>query len=119
MEGVSSSTLLASSDSDSVVNPILLPTKSDIAIDRKDGIFIALDSKVEGAICNMKQVTAAESECLMGMIEVIPSTECEGSVAPALLPSADVDMFLLDGLHQVVEYSTMTASKVRFLHAES
>ena len=112
MEGVSSSTLLASSDSDSVVNPILLPTKSDVAIDREDGIFIALDIEVEGAICDAKQVTAAESECSMGTIEVIPSTECEGSVAPALLPSADVEMFLPDGLHQVVEYSATTASKV-------
>ena len=111
MEGVSSSTLLASSDSDSVVNPILLPTKSDIAIDREDGIFVTLDIEVEGTTCDTKQVTAAESECLMGTIEVIPSTECEGSVAPALLPSADVEMFLPDGLH-LVEYSATTASKV-------
>ena len=112
MEGVFSSTLLASTDSDSIVNLILLPTKSDIAIDREDGIFVTLDIEVEGAICDMKQVTAAESECLMGTIEVTPSTECKGSVAPALLPSANVEMFLPDSLHQVVEYSTMMAFKV-------
>jgi hypothetical protein len=90
----------------------LLPTKSDITIDREDGIFVALDIEVEGTICDAKQVTAAESECSMGIIEVIPSTECQGSVAPALLPPADVEMFLPDGLHQVVEYSAMTAPKV-------
>jgi hypothetical protein len=78
---------------------------------------VTSDAEIEGAICDTRQVTAAERECSMGKMEVTLSSECEGSVGtaegipnpPALLPSADVEMFLPDGLAQVVECSATTA----------
>jgi len=113
MEGVPNSALLSSSDSDSVVKLVLLPPMSEVMIDREDGILVLLDVEIEGAICNMKQATAPESECLMGTMEGFPSTECQGSGgttegipnSSSLLPSVDVEMFLPDGPTQVVECS--------------
>jgi hypothetical protein len=120
MEGVPNSALLSSSDSDSVVKPILLPPMLDVTIDREDGSLVTSDAEIEGTICDTRRVTAAESECSMGTMEAIFSTECEGSVGttegvsnpPALLPSADVEMFLPDDLTQVVECSATTAPRV-------
>jgi hypothetical protein len=117
MEGVPNSTLLSSSDSDSVVKPILLSLVSDVTIDREDGSLVTLDAEIER---DTRQVTAAEIECSLGTMEVTLSTECEGSVGttegvpnpPALLPSADVEMFLPDGLAQVVECSATMAPRV-------
>jgi hypothetical protein len=120
MEGAPNFVLLSSPDPDSVVKPVLLPPVSDVTIDREDGILVTLDVEIEGTICNAKQVTAAESECLMGAMEGVPSTECEGSGgttegvpnSPLSLPSADVEMFLPDGPARVVECSATTAPKV-------
>ena len=120
MEGVPDSAFLSSSDSDSVVKSMLLPPVSDVTIDREDGSLVTLDAEIEGAICDTRQVTAAESECLMGTMEAILSTECEGSVGTtegvsnplALLPSAGVEMFLPDDLTQVVKCPATTAPRV-------